>query len=177
MQLFNKPVRNGLTPQIHSNRRASWNSPSPRKDSDPPENRMIQMPSIRPYRLKPVAETGDRFCDFAPYVASINDRGLVAFQAALVDGGRQFRLERGLDEQCRSARDSALPGGRTAIRRSRRSDRMKQLPFPRSITLSCRRGLARGRDQQVDYPHDHRCGEHGGDDNQDARRIDAAQVL
>lgn len=34
-----------------------------------------------------VASTGPRFVDFAPYVPSVNDAGLVAFQAALVDGG------------------------------------------------------------------------------------------
>jgi hypothetical protein len=34
-----------------------------------------------------IAETGDRLSDFAPYVASINQRGSVAFQAALRQGG------------------------------------------------------------------------------------------
>jgi hypothetical protein len=34
-----------------------------------------------------VATTGERFSGFAPYVASVNDAGLVAFQAALRDGG------------------------------------------------------------------------------------------
>src|SRR5471032_872165 len=34
-----------------------------------------------------IAETGDRFRDFAPYVASLNDSGQVAFQAALRTGG------------------------------------------------------------------------------------------
>ena len=34
-----------------------------------------------------IASTGDRFTDFAPYVASVNDAGTVAFQAALRDGG------------------------------------------------------------------------------------------
>ena len=34
-----------------------------------------------------IAQTGDRFRDFAPYVASINDEGIVAFQAALTSGG------------------------------------------------------------------------------------------
>ena len=33
-----------------------------------------------------IASTGDRFSDFAPYVASVNDAGTVAFQAALRDG-------------------------------------------------------------------------------------------
>ena len=36
--------------------------------------------------LVPIAETGDRFVDFMPYVASLNDRGVVAFQATLADG-------------------------------------------------------------------------------------------
>ncbi len=40
----------------------------------------------RPYTLTPVATNDDRFVDFAPYVASINDNGLVAFQATLKDG-------------------------------------------------------------------------------------------
>ena len=34
-----------------------------------------------------VADTGDRFADFAPYVPSINARGHVAFQASLRSGG------------------------------------------------------------------------------------------
>lgn len=34
-----------------------------------------------------IAATGGRIRDFAPYVASIDDRGLVAFQAALAGGG------------------------------------------------------------------------------------------
>ncbi len=34
-----------------------------------------------------IAQTGDRFRDFAPYVASINDDGIVAFQATLTSGG------------------------------------------------------------------------------------------
>jgi len=39
------------------------------------------------YRLIPISSTGGRFIDFAPYVPSINDDGLVAFQAALNGGG------------------------------------------------------------------------------------------
>lgn len=39
------------------------------------------------YRLIPIASTGGRFIEFAPYVASINDDGLVAFQATLYGGG------------------------------------------------------------------------------------------
>jgi hypothetical protein len=37
--------------------------------------------------LTVVAITGERFSTFAPYVASVNDAGLVAFQAALRNGG------------------------------------------------------------------------------------------
>jgi hypothetical protein len=39
------------------------------------------------YRLWPVAATGERFSDFGPYVASINNAGFVAFQATLKVGG------------------------------------------------------------------------------------------
>jgi len=39
------------------------------------------------YTLTTIAATGERFRDFAPYVASINNQGVVAFQAALRDGG------------------------------------------------------------------------------------------
>lgn len=39
------------------------------------------------YALVPIASTGDRFSDFAPYVASVNDAGVVAFQATLRAGG------------------------------------------------------------------------------------------
>lgn len=42
---------------------------------------------MRRYALTPIAESGDRFADFAPYVASINNAGVVAFQAALRGGG------------------------------------------------------------------------------------------
>lgn len=39
------------------------------------------------YTLTPVAETGAQFSGFAPYVGAIDSRGLVAFQAALAEGG------------------------------------------------------------------------------------------
>ena len=39
------------------------------------------------YTLSPVAETGERFSDFVPYVAAVDNRGIVAFQAALAGGG------------------------------------------------------------------------------------------
>ncbi|MEO7119294.1 MAG: hypothetical protein ABIZ34_10025, partial [Candidatus Limnocylindrales bacterium] len=37
--------------------------------------------------MVPIAETGERFEDFAPYVASVDDDGVVAFQASLGGGG------------------------------------------------------------------------------------------
>lgn len=40
-----------------------------------------------PYTLSVVAETGDRFADFAPYVAAIDDEGSVVFSATLTEGG------------------------------------------------------------------------------------------
>jgi hypothetical protein len=40
-----------------------------------------------PRPLTLVAATGDRFSDFSPYVASINNAGVVAFQATLRAGG------------------------------------------------------------------------------------------
>lgn len=39
------------------------------------------------YVLSIVAETGEQFADFQPYVGSINDEGVVAFQATLRAGG------------------------------------------------------------------------------------------
>jgi hypothetical protein len=42
--------------------------------------------TFRPYTLMPIATNDDRFTDFAPYVASINDDGVVAFQATLSGG-------------------------------------------------------------------------------------------
>jgi len=39
------------------------------------------------FSLTVIAGTGERFSDFAPYVASVNDAGTVAFQAALQAGG------------------------------------------------------------------------------------------
>lgn len=39
------------------------------------------------FSLVVIATTGDRFSDFAPYVASVNGAGTVAFQAALQGGG------------------------------------------------------------------------------------------
>ncbi len=39
------------------------------------------------YTLTPIANTGDRFTDFAPYAVALNNRGVVAFQATLRGGG------------------------------------------------------------------------------------------
>ncbi|HJV70282.1 DUF7453 family protein [Ideonella sp.] len=41
---------------------------------------------FRPYTLTRIAANDGRFVDFAPYVPSINDDGVVAFQATLGDG-------------------------------------------------------------------------------------------
>lgn len=41
---------------------------------------------FRTYTLTPIATNDGRFVDFAPYVASINDDGVVAFQATLREG-------------------------------------------------------------------------------------------
>jgi hypothetical protein len=39
-----------------------------------------------PYTLRPIAETGSRFRGFGPYVPSLSNEGVVAFQATLADG-------------------------------------------------------------------------------------------
>ncbi len=39
------------------------------------------------YTLSPIAETSERFRDFMPFVASVNNNGVVAFQATLLGGG------------------------------------------------------------------------------------------
>lgn len=41
----------------------------------------------QPYSLIPIAQSGDRFTSFAPYVPSINNRGIIAFQATTSNGG------------------------------------------------------------------------------------------
>jgi len=49
-----------------------------------------------PYTLSVIAETGEQFTDFSPYVAAIDERGTVAFSAALTTGGSGvFRGEGG----------------------------------------------------------------------------------
>jgi hypothetical protein len=45
--------------------------------------------------LSVVAATGERFADFAPYVASVNDAGTVAFQAGLRGGGSAVFMDDG----------------------------------------------------------------------------------
>ncbi len=49
----------------------------------------------RGYELTPIAENGQTFRDFTPYVAAINDRGIVAFQASLRAGGSGVYLSDG----------------------------------------------------------------------------------
>jgi hypothetical protein len=43
-------------------------------------------PHSSPWSLTPIATNDGRFTVFAPYVASINDHGVIAFQASLSDG-------------------------------------------------------------------------------------------
>ena len=59
-----------------------------------------------------IATTGERFSDFAPYVASVNDAGTVAFQAALRDGGTGVFTGRG--EAVAEAAGPALLAGVTS---------------------------------------------------------------
>ncbi len=40
-----------------------------------------------PYTLTPIADTSDLFAEFVPYVVSVNNHGVVAFQATLRGGG------------------------------------------------------------------------------------------
>lgn len=47
------------------------------------------------HEITPLAATGDRFLDFAPYVPAIDDRGRVAFQAACRDGTNGLYLHDG----------------------------------------------------------------------------------
>ena len=47
------------------------------------------------FPLKVIAATGERFSDFSPFVPSINELGVVAFQAALVKGGSGIFTGRG----------------------------------------------------------------------------------
>src|SRR5215472_15461478 len=44
-------------------------------------------PQIKEFRFVTIADSTGPFAGFKPYVASINNRGLVAFQAALKSGG------------------------------------------------------------------------------------------
>lgn len=56
---------------------------------------MKPSPRIAAYTLMKIAETGDVFSNFAPYVASINNRGEVAFQAELSVSGSGIYLGSG----------------------------------------------------------------------------------
>lgn len=51
--------------------------------------------SERRYRLVEVARSGQRFASFAPYVASIDDRGSIAFAAAFAGGSGIYRVDLG----------------------------------------------------------------------------------
>jgi hypothetical protein len=57
--------------------------------------------------ITPIARTGGRFASFAPYVASINDHGVVAFQAGLAEGGTGVFVGSG-DEVTRCGGDVAV---------------------------------------------------------------------
>jgi hypothetical protein len=59
-----------------------------------------------------IATTGERFSDFAPYVASVNDAGTVAFQAALRGGGTGVFY--GTGEEIAEAAGAALLAGITS---------------------------------------------------------------
>ncbi|MEO8461771.1 MAG: choice-of-anchor tandem repeat NxxGxxAF-containing protein, partial [Chloroflexota bacterium] len=52
------------------------------------------------YVLHLLAETGNQFTDFQPYVAAINDRGFVAFQAVLHDGASGAYVTDGASITC-----------------------------------------------------------------------------
>jgi hypothetical protein len=52
------------------------------------------------YKIETLAETGDQWLGFAPYVAAINPRGEVAFQAALRVGGTGLFLTQGNAISC-----------------------------------------------------------------------------
>jgi hypothetical protein len=67
----------------------------------------------RRFKLTPIADTSDRFREFAPYVPSIDARGRVAFQASLTAGGSGIFLE-----SEGSVTDLALTGDLVAAFRS-----------------------------------------------------------
>jgi hypothetical protein len=62
--------------------------------------------------LTVIASSGERFSDFAPYVASVNDAGTVAFQAALQGAGTGVFT--GSGEQVAEAVGPALLAGVTS---------------------------------------------------------------
>jgi hypothetical protein len=61
------------------------------------------------FSLTVIASTGDRFADFAPYVASVNEAGVVAFQAALSDGSMSVFVGSG-DADAEAAGPTPLGG-------------------------------------------------------------------
>jgi len=62
------------------------------------------------FMLTPIAQAGDRFADFAPYVASVSDAGIVAFQATLPGGATGVFTGNGRD--IRIAAESSATGVR-----------------------------------------------------------------
>ena len=74
---------------------------------------MLSQP--RSFSLTPIADTNDRFCDFSPYVASINNDGIVAFQAALRTGGPAFSPPMLGRSPCLLTRPAAPAAASTAI--------------------------------------------------------------
>jgi hypothetical protein len=92
--------------------------------------RTVMKASSRPsaFEFTLIAEIGERFCDFAPYVPSVNDAGVVAFQAALPSGGSGVFTGEGQDvdalnlesvnERGQIAVRVSLDDGRQAILRS-----------------------------------------------------------
>jgi hypothetical protein len=61
------------------------------------------------FSLTVIATTGERFTDFAPYVASVNEAGVVAFQAALHDGAMGVFIGNG-DAEAEAAGQWPLKG-------------------------------------------------------------------
>jgi hypothetical protein len=57
------------------------------RDRAPRYRRTQPMPGDLPFSPTVIATTGERFSGFAPYAASVNDAGMVAFQATLRAGG------------------------------------------------------------------------------------------
>ena len=70
-----------------------------------------------PNSLSVIEETGDRFSDFAPYVAAIDDRGAVVFSARLTEGDSGVYRHDGVTINGSVASDSFR--SRTTLARSR----------------------------------------------------------